>query len=172
MSGYNADPALSHNVMGQITGSEKPNEVITIGGHIDSWDIGMVRGGWWTGGGQGLTECHVGVHLPQGAMDDAGGLFCCLEALRVMKALGLRPKRTVRTHTLGSPVSAADSKAPWLSESVSDSSRGVHQRGGGQHKRGSGGRDLRQGTQVRPAHSVSWHCPRAFLFGFGAPYLS
>ena len=46
MSGYNADPALSHNVMGQITGSEKPNEVITIGGHIDSWDIGMVRGGW------------------------------------------------------------------------------------------------------------------------------
>ena len=48
---------------------------------------------WWN------ATCFL--FLLQGAMDDAGGLFCCLEALRIMKALGLRPKRTVhsRSHT-------------------------------------------------------------------------
>ncbi len=64
--------ALSHNVVGEIVGSEYPEEVIVLGGHIDSWDVGT------------------------GAMDDAGGCVAAWEALRLMKAMGLTPKRTIR----------------------------------------------------------------------------
>lgn len=62
----------SRNVVAEIVGSEFPDEVIVMGGHIDSWDVG------------------------QGAMDDAGGVVAAWEAVRLMKELGLRPKRTVR----------------------------------------------------------------------------
>ena len=64
--------APSRNVMAEIVGSEYPNEVVVLGGHIDSWDVG------------------------QGAMDDAGGVVAAWEAVRLMKELGLRPRRTVR----------------------------------------------------------------------------
>jgi carboxypeptidase Q len=62
----------SRNVVAEIRGRELPDEVVVIGGHIDSWDVG------------------------QGAMDDAGGVVAAWEAVRLMKALGLRPRRTVR----------------------------------------------------------------------------
>ncbi len=64
--------AESANVLGEITGSEHPEEVIVIGGHLDSWDIG------------------------QGAHDDGAGCVQAIEALRLLKQLGLRPKRTIR----------------------------------------------------------------------------
>ena len=64
--------AESRNVVGEIVGSEYPDEVIVMGGHIDSWDVGT------------------------GAMDDAGGCVVAWEALRLMKELGLQPKRTIR----------------------------------------------------------------------------
>jgi carboxypeptidase Q len=62
----------SHNVIGEIRGRSKPEEVVLIGGHLDSWDVG------------------------QGAHDDGGGCVISMEALRLMKSLGLRPRRTVR----------------------------------------------------------------------------
>jgi hypothetical protein len=62
----------SHNVMGEIRGSEKPEEVVVLGGHIDSWDIG------------------------QGANDDGSGIMATFQAVALMKKLGLRPRRTVR----------------------------------------------------------------------------
>jgi carboxypeptidase Q len=64
--------ALSHNVIGEVRGRERPEEVVVVGGHIDSWDVG------------------------QGAMDDGGGCVVSMEALRLMQALQLRPRRTVR----------------------------------------------------------------------------
>ena len=64
--------ALSHNVMAELAGSELPNEVVVIGGHIDSWDVG------------------------QGAQDDGGGCLISWEAIRLLKQLGLRPRRTIR----------------------------------------------------------------------------
>ena len=64
--------APSANVVGEIRGSEKPEEVILLGGHIDSWDPGT------------------------GAMDDGAGCVVTWEALRILKALGLKPKRTIR----------------------------------------------------------------------------
>jgi carboxypeptidase Q len=65
-------PARSRNVVAEIVGREKPDEVVVLGGHIDSWDVG------------------------QGAMDDGGGSVAAWEAVRLMHALGLRPRRTVR----------------------------------------------------------------------------
>jgi len=62
----------SRNVMAEVVGREYPNEVVILGGHTDSWDVG------------------------QGAMDDAGGVVAAWEAVRLMKELGLRPRRTVR----------------------------------------------------------------------------
>ena len=72
MNAHMLPDAPSRNVMAEIVGSEFPNEVIVLGGHIDSWDVG------------------------QGAMDDAGGVVAAWEAVRLMKQLGLRPRRTVR----------------------------------------------------------------------------
>lgn len=62
----------SGNVLGELTGTEKPGEVILIGGHLDAWDKG------------------------QGAHDDGGGCMQSIAALRLLKSLGLRPKRTIR----------------------------------------------------------------------------
>ena len=62
----------SRNIMGEIVGSDFPDEVIVIGGHIDSWDVG------------------------QGAMDDGGGSVAAWEAVRLMLVNGMRPRRTVR----------------------------------------------------------------------------
>jgi carboxypeptidase Q len=64
--------APSRNVMAEIRGREFPDEVVVLGGHIDSWDVG------------------------QGAMDDGGGSVAAWEAVRLMSELGLRPRRTVR----------------------------------------------------------------------------
>jgi carboxypeptidase Q len=64
--------APSQNVIGELRGREKPDEVVVISGHMDSWDVGT------------------------GAMDDAGGVVVAWEALRLMERLGLRPRRTVR----------------------------------------------------------------------------
>ena len=62
----------SRNVVAELRGRELPDEIVVMGGHIDSWDVG------------------------QGAMDDAGGVVAAWEAVRLMKALGLRPRRTIR----------------------------------------------------------------------------
>jgi carboxypeptidase Q len=72
MGARNLPNAPSRNVVAELRGREKPDEVVVIGGHIDSWDVG------------------------QGAMDDAGGVVAAWEAVRLMKALGLRPRRTIR----------------------------------------------------------------------------
>ncbi|MEO5799345.1 MAG: M20/M25/M40 family metallo-hydrolase [Gemmatimonadales bacterium] len=64
--------APSRNVVAEIRGSERPDEVVVLGGHIDSWDVG------------------------QGAMDDGGGSVAAWQALKLIKELGLKPKRTIR----------------------------------------------------------------------------
>ena len=58
--------------MGEIRGTGLPEEIVVLGGHIDSWDVG------------------------QGAMDDGGGLVVAWEALRLINKLGLKPRRTIR----------------------------------------------------------------------------
>src|SRR5205807_10063512 len=68
---FEAD-ATSANVVGEIRGRETPDEVVVVSGHLDSWDVGT------------------------GATDDGGGCVVTWEALRIMKKLNLRPRRTVR----------------------------------------------------------------------------
>ncbi|MBA2458100.1 MAG: M20/M25/M40 family metallo-hydrolase [Gemmatimonadales bacterium] len=72
MSARQLPNARSRNVVAELVGREIPEEVVVLGGHIDSWDVG------------------------QGAMDDAGGSVAAWEAVRLMQRLGLRPRRTVR----------------------------------------------------------------------------
>lgn len=72
MDAHFLDDAPSANLVGELRGTEKPDEVVLLGGHIDSWDPGT------------------------GAMDDGGGCVVTWEALRLLKSLGLRPKRTIR----------------------------------------------------------------------------
>ena len=72
MSARTLPDAPSRNVVAEIVGREKPDEVVVLGGHIDSWDVG------------------------QGAMDDGGGSVAAWEAVRLIQRLGLRPRRTVR----------------------------------------------------------------------------
>ena len=62
----------SFNVVGEITGSEFPGEIILVGGHLDSWDLG------------------------DGSHDDGAGVVQSMEVLRLFKELGIKPKRTLR----------------------------------------------------------------------------
>ena len=71
-NGHFLDSAIGHNVIGELTGSEFPNEIITVGGHLDSWD-----------------NC-------EGAHDDGAGCVQTIEILRAFKAIGYKPKRTIR----------------------------------------------------------------------------
>ncbi|HJS52930.1 MAG TPA: M20/M25/M40 family metallo-hydrolase [Chitinophagaceae bacterium] len=71
-NGHFLDSAIGHNVIGELTGSEFPNEIITVGGHLDSWD-----------------NC-------EGAHDDGAGCVQTIEILRAFKAVGYKPRRTIR----------------------------------------------------------------------------
>ena len=72
LSAQTMPDAESFNVVGEIRGTEKPDEVILVGGHLDSWDKG------------------------QGAHDDGAGCVQSIEVIRLLKTLGLKPKRTIR----------------------------------------------------------------------------
>ena len=72
MSCQTLPDVLSYNVIGEVRGSKYPDQIITVGGHLDSWD------------------------LAQGAHDDGTGIVQSMEAVRLLKATGLRPERTVR----------------------------------------------------------------------------
>lgn len=72
MSAKTLPDADAANVMGEIPGREKPEEIVVLGGHLDSWDVG------------------------QGAQDDGCGVVACWQAVVLMKQLNLIPRRTVR----------------------------------------------------------------------------
>jgi len=71
-------PKPSGNVIGEIVGSEKPDEIILIGAHLDSWDLGT------------------------GAIDDGAGVGIAMGAAQVLLESGLKPKRTIRVVLYGS----------------------------------------------------------------------
>ncbi len=72
MGAHQLPDAPSRNVVAELRGRETPDEVVVLGGHIDSWDVG------------------------QGAMDDGGCSVAAWDAVRLIKQLGLTPKRTLR----------------------------------------------------------------------------
>lgn len=66
------ETAVSRNTIGEIIGTSHPGEIIMVSSHIDAWDVG------------------------QGAVDDAGGVILAIEAMALLKNLGLVPKRTLQ----------------------------------------------------------------------------
>lgn len=70
--GHFLPDTIGHNVIGMLQGTEFPDQIITIGGHLDSWDVN------------------------EGAMDDGTGVVHTIEVMRAFKALGIRPKHTIR----------------------------------------------------------------------------
>ena len=68
----NLPDVLSYNVIGEIKGSQYPNEIMLVGGHLDSWDLG------------------------DGSHDDGAGVVQSMEVLRILKKINYRPKRTLR----------------------------------------------------------------------------
>jgi carboxypeptidase Q len=71
-NGHFLPDTIGHNVIGELTGTEFPDQYITIGGHLDSWDPG------------------------EGAHDDGAGIVHTIEILRTFKALGYKPRHTIR----------------------------------------------------------------------------
>jgi len=69
---FSAKPVQAYNVVGELRGTEKPDEVVIVGAHLDSWDLGT------------------------GATDNATGSAVALEVLRALQATGLKPRRTLR----------------------------------------------------------------------------
>ncbi len=63
---------VGHSVVAELTGTQFPNEYITVGGHLDSWDVN------------------------EGAHDDGAGIVQTIEIMRALKTLGYKPKRTLR----------------------------------------------------------------------------
>jgi hypothetical protein len=72
MGAHTKPDAKDHNVIADLKGREHPEEIVLIAAHLDSWDVG------------------------QGAHDDGAGVVEVIEAMRLIKALGPRPKRTIR----------------------------------------------------------------------------
>lgn len=70
--GYFLPDTIAHNVIGELKGSEHPEEIMTVGGHLDSWDAA------------------------EGAHDDGAGVVHTIEVLRALTALGYHPKHTIR----------------------------------------------------------------------------
>ena len=66
------DDVISHNVIAEIKGSEFPNEIILVGGHLDSWDLG------------------------DGSHDDGAGIVQSMDVINILKKIGYIPKRTIR----------------------------------------------------------------------------
>lgn len=72
MEAHTEPDAPSANVLAELRGTDRPEEVVVMGGHIDSWDVG------------------------QGAHDDGAGAVMCMEALNVLRKLNMHPRRTIR----------------------------------------------------------------------------
>ena len=109
--------ADSANVIGEIPGKELPQEIVVIGGHIDSWDVGA------------------------GAQDDGSGIMTCLQAAALIKKLGLQPRRTLRVvFWTNEENGGAGGKAyrEWAGESVKNHVAAIEMDGGAEKPVGFG----------------------------------
>jgi hypothetical protein len=119
--------ADSADVMGEIVGRERPDEVVAIGGHIDSWDVG------------------------QGAHDDGGGVMAALAAVALMRQLGFEPRRTIRVVFWTSEENSGNGGTAyraWLGDRVSSHYAAIEMDGGAEAPIGF---DLAAGSSPRGA---------------------
>lgn len=130
--------ADSADVMGELVGREKPDEVVVIGGHLDSWDVG------------------------QGAHDDGGGVMAAIEAVALMKKLGLQPRRTIRVvfwtnEENGGRGGVAYRK--WAGEQVSKHIAAIEM---------DGGAEKPVGFDLSPGNRAGWESIRDRAMAIGA----
>ena len=92
---------LAYNVVGEIMGSQFPEEIITVGGHLDSWD------------------------LAEGANDDGSGVVQAIEVLRTLKALGIKPKRTIRAVAFANEENGGRGAQKYLDEAKSKNEKHI-----------------------------------------------
>jgi hypothetical protein len=105
------------NVIGEIVGSEHPEQVVVLGGHIDSWDVG------------------------QGAQDDGGGIMATFEAVSLIHKLGLKPKRTIRiVFWVNEENGGAGGRAyrEWIGNKIGDQVAAIEMDGGAEKPLGIG----------------------------------
>lgn len=149
MEAENLPESPSRNVVVDIPGAEKPDEIVLLSGHIDSWDVG------------------------QGAMDDGGGAFVSWEALSLIKSLGIQPKRTIRAIFWTAEEVGGGAKAYWAAHgndtsmysAVFESDSGVFSPLGLQLS-GSLTAHARLRAVLEPLRDLGWH--RVITGGGGA----
>lgn len=108
---------IGHNVIGEIKGTEFPDEIITIGGHLDSWDPA------------------------EGASDDGTGLVQSIEILRAFNAIGYKPKRTIRIVLFANEENGGKGAAKYAEEAKSKKEKHImamESDGGAEYPRGFG----------------------------------
>jgi Peptidase family M28 len=150
MSAHMDPDADSFDVMGEIPGSEHPEEVVVLGGHIDSWDVG------------------------RGAQDDGGGIMASLQAVAIMKKLGLQPRRTVRVVFWVNEENGArggQAYRAWVGEKIANHVAAIEMDGGAETPRGfgyvSGSDGGRRGNRPPPQASAAEPATTATLQQIG-----
>ena len=117
MAAHMEPDAQSGNVIGEIPGKEHPEEVVVIGGHIDSWDVG------------------------QGAQDDGASIIASLQALGLMKKLGIEPRRTIRVAFWVNEENGSrggEAYRAWIGDAIKNQVAAIEMDGGAETPRGFG----------------------------------
>ena len=117
MEAHMLPDAESANVIGEIPGRERPDEIVVIGGHLDSWDVGA------------------------GAQDDGSGCITALEAAHIIHQLGLTPRRTLRVVFWTNEENGGaggEAYRAWAGESVKNHVAAIEMDGGAEKPTGFG----------------------------------
>lgn len=117
MAAHREPDADSGDVMGEIPGREHPEEVVVLGGHIDSWDVG------------------------RGAQDDGSGIIASLQAVALIKKLGLQPRRTIRVVFWVNEENGGrggEAYRAWVGDAIKNHIAAIEMDGGAEAPRGFG----------------------------------
>ncbi len=117
MAAHMEPDADSGDVMGEIPGREHPEEVVVLGGHLDSWDVG------------------------RGAQDDGSGIIASLQAVALIKKLGLQPRRTIRVVFWVNEENGGrggEAYRAWVGDAIKNHVAAIEMDGGAEAPRGFG----------------------------------